>query len=45
MSQTVLIIPYHFNYEKEEEARKLTDLLKKNTFISKFLSIGEEIEL
>lgn len=40
-----LVIPYHFNYEKEEEARKLTDLLKKNTIISKFLSIGEEIEL
>ncbi len=40
-----LVIPYHFNYEKEEEARKLIELLRKNTIISKFLSIGEEIEL
>ncbi|HEC36965.1 hypothetical protein LCGC14_0943850 [marine sediment metagenome] len=38
-------IPYHFNYEKEEEGKKLTEFLNDNGINSKFLSIGLEYKL
>ncbi|NVM36145.1 MAG: hypothetical protein HWN81_11165, partial [Candidatus Lokiarchaeota archaeon] len=38
-------IPYHFNYEKEEEAKKLIEHLIHNGINSKFLAIGEEFEI
>jgi L-ascorbate metabolism protein UlaG (beta-lactamase superfamily) len=38
-------IPYHFNYEKEGEAKKLTEFLCDNGINSKFLSIGLEYKI
>ncbi|MFX0138854.1 MAG: MBL fold metallo-hydrolase [Candidatus Hodarchaeota archaeon] len=40
----ILTIPYHFNKEKEEDAKKLHKFLSENVITSKFLSIGEEFE-
>jgi len=40
-----LTIPYHFNYEKEDEAKKLVNFLAENGINSRFLSIGSEYEL
>jgi L-ascorbate metabolism protein UlaG (beta-lactamase superfamily) len=40
-----MTIPYHFNEEKVEGAKKLNEFLSKNNVNSKFLSIGEEFEL
>ena len=42
---TKMVIPYHFNEEKIEEAEKLNYFLKDNKINSKFLSIGEEIKI
>jgi len=40
-----LAIPYHFTSEKQEGAKKLVEFLKENNLNTKFLAIGEEIEL
>ncbi len=40
-----LVIPYHFTQEKEAEAKKLKEFLQDNEVNSKYLSIGQEIEL
>lgn len=40
-----MTIPYHFNKEKEEDARKLNKFLTENNITSTFLSMGEEFEL
>jgi len=40
-----MAIPYHFTPEKQDEAKKLAEVLRKNDINSTYLSIGEEIEL
>lgn len=40
-----IAIPYHFTAEKETNAKKLVEFLKGNNINSRFLAIGEEIEL
>lgn len=40
-----LVIPYHFNKEKVEEAKKLNEFLNENNINTKFIPIGEEFEL
>ena len=40
-----ITIPYHFNYEKEDGAKQLTEYLVDNGINSKFLSIGLEFAL
>ena len=40
-----MVIPYHFNEEKVEDAIKVDEFLNENKVKSKFLAIGEEIEL
>ena len=40
-----ITIPYHFNHEKEDDAKKLTTYLTNNGIKAKFLSIGLEYEL
>ena len=39
-----LTIPYHFNKEKEEDAKKLNKFLSENNITSRFLSIGQEFK-
>ena len=40
-----IIIPYHFNDEKQEDAKKLVEYLNINDINSKFVSIGGTINL
>lgn len=40
-----ITIPYHFSYEKEDGAKKLTEYLVDNGINTKFVPIGEEFEL
>ncbi|MFX1572774.1 MAG: MBL fold metallo-hydrolase [Promethearchaeota archaeon] len=37
--------PYHYNFEKEEEAKKLATFLTENGINSEFLSIGSEYKI
>lgn len=43
--QPNLVVPYHFNKEKEQEAQKLEKYLNNNEINVKYLPIGDELEL
>jgi L-ascorbate metabolism protein UlaG (beta-lactamase superfamily) len=43
--QPKLMVPYHFNKDKEKEAQKLAIFLNSNKINVKYLTIGEELEL
>ncbi|MFX0175180.1 MAG: MBL fold metallo-hydrolase [Candidatus Hodarchaeota archaeon] len=40
-----LVVPYHFNKEKEEEAKKLERFLNDHKIKARYLPIGEELEI
>ena len=40
-----ITFPYHFNFKKEDEAKKLARYLTQNGINSEFLSIGSEYEI